>query len=70
MSEESDRAVQLLRVQAIAEETFGGREKAGIWLRHPLAELRGKTPLDVAQTEAGACIVETILAKIGWGAPA
>jgi len=68
--DESDRAVRLLRIQTIAEETFEGREKAGTWLRRPLAELRGETPLDLAQTEAGARVVETILAKIAWGAAA
>ena len=68
--EESDRAVRLLRVQTIAEETFGSKDKANIWLRRPLAELRGETPLDLAQTEAGARVIETILAKIAWGAAA
>jgi putative toxin-antitoxin system antitoxin component (TIGR02293 family) len=68
--EESDRAVRLLRVQTVAEEAFGGTEKAHRWLRRPLAELDGETPLDIAQTEAGARVIETILAKIAWGAAA
>jgi putative toxin-antitoxin system antitoxin component (TIGR02293 family) len=68
--EESDRAVRLLRVQTVAEETFGSKEKASIWLRRPLAELGGETPLALAQTEAGARVVETILGKIAWGAAA
>ena len=68
--EESDRAVRLLRVQTLAEETFGDREKAHRWLRRSLAALRGEPPLTVAQTEAGARVVETILAKIAWGAAA
>jgi len=68
--EESDRAVRLLRVQTLAEETFGGREKANIWLRRPLMELDRDTPLQVARTEAGARVIETILAKIAWGAAA
>jgi putative toxin-antitoxin system antitoxin component (TIGR02293 family) len=66
--EESDRAVRLLRVQTVAEETFGSREKANAWLRRALAELNGATPLDIARTEAGARVIETILAKIAWGA--
>jgi hypothetical protein len=33
-------------------------------------ELRGETPLIMAQTETGARIIETILAKIAWGAAA
>jgi putative toxin-antitoxin system antitoxin component (TIGR02293 family) len=68
--EESDRAVRVLRIQTIAEDSFGNAGKANIWLRRPLAELNGETPLDIAQTEAGARVIETILAKIAWGAAA
>ncbi|MGZ8323325.1 MAG: type II RES/Xre toxin-antitoxin system antitoxin [Rhodoplanes sp.] len=68
--DESDRAVRLLRVQTLAEETFGDKEKANRWLRRPLTELRGEPPLDIAQTEAGARVIETILGKIAWGAAA
>jgi putative toxin-antitoxin system antitoxin component (TIGR02293 family) len=68
--EESDRAVRLVRIQTLAEETFGNREKAHTWLRRPLAELSREPPLDVAQTDSGARIIETILAKIAWGAAA
>lgn len=68
--EESDRAVRLLRVQTLAEETFGDANKANIWLRRSLAELHGETPLAVAQTETGARVVESILGKIAWGAAA
>ena len=68
--DESDRAVRLLRVQTLTEETFGDIEKAHRWLRRPLAELGGEAPLNVGQTEAGARVVETILGKIAWGAAA
>ncbi|WP_128290632.1 antitoxin Xre/MbcA/ParS toxin-binding domain-containing protein [Afifella aestuarii] len=68
--EESDRAVRLLRIQTVAEDTFGDKEKANFWLRRPLAELHGDMPLLVAQTEAGARVIETILGKIAWGAAA
>ncbi len=68
--EESDRAVRLLRIQTIAEETFGDKDKAAVWLRRPLAELGRETPLAVSETEAGARVIETILAKIAWGAAA
>lgn len=68
--EESDRAVRLLRIQTLAEDTFGDKTKAGQWLRRPLAELDGETPLAVAETETGARVIETILAKIDWGAAA
>jgi putative toxin-antitoxin system antitoxin component (TIGR02293 family) len=68
--DESDRAVRLVRIQTVAEETFGDKEKANTWLRRPLVELDRETPLDVAQTESGARLIETILAKIVWGAAA
>ncbi len=68
--EKSDRAVRLLRVQIIAEDTFEDVGKAAVWLRRPLSQLRGETPLAVAATEAGARLIEAILAKIAWGAAA
>jgi putative toxin-antitoxin system antitoxin component (TIGR02293 family) len=68
--DESDRAVRLLRIQTVAEETFDSVEKANTWLRRPLAEFHGETPLAIAQTEAGARVIETILGKIAWGAAA
>lgn len=68
--DESDRAVRLLRVQTLAEDTFGDTDKAHRWLRRPLGELGGETPFVIAQTEAGARVVETILGKIAWGAAA
>jgi putative toxin-antitoxin system antitoxin component (TIGR02293 family) len=68
--EESDRAVRLVRIQSLAEETFGDADKANHWLRKELAELGSATPLTVAQTEAGARVIETILGKIAWGAAA
>jgi len=67
--EESDRVVRLLRIQTLAEEVFG-RDKAAKWLRRPLAELDRESPLDLSRTEAGARLIETILAKIAWGAAA
>jgi len=68
--EESDRAVRLLRVQTLAEDSFADKEKGNRWLRRPLNELGGEAPLTVAQTEAGARVIETILGKIAWGAAA
>jgi len=68
--EESDRAVRLVRIQSLAEETFRDSGKANRWLRKELTELGGETPLTVAQTETGARVIETILGKIAWGAAA
>lgn len=46
------------------------QQRTNRWLRKELGELGGETPLSVAQTEAGARVVETILGKIAWGAAA
>jgi putative toxin-antitoxin system antitoxin component (TIGR02293 family) len=68
--DESDRLVRMTRIQALAEGVFDDGEKAKRWLREPLGELGDAPPLAVAQTEAGARVVEQILAKIDWGAAA
>jgi putative toxin-antitoxin system antitoxin component (TIGR02293 family) len=68
--EESDRVVRLARIQAAAEDVFGDPHKANRWLREPLGVLDSKSPLDVAQTESGARLIEQLLAKIDWGAAA
>jgi len=54
-------------VERMAEDTFGSNEVAGCWLRkhHPL--LDEKTPLQAAQTEAGAERVKSILVAIKYG---
>ena len=68
--EESARLVRLTRIQALAEDVFQDVERANTWLRAPLGELSNEKPLEIAQIEAGAHVVEQILAKIDWGAAA
>lgn len=68
--EESDRAARLATIQTRAEETFGNSEKAHKWLKKPLNALSGATPMAYSRTDAGARVVENILAKILWGAAA
>lgn len=68
--EESDRLVRLTRIQALAEDVFGDAGNANRWLREGLGVLGDKTPLEVAQTDSGARVIEQMLAKIDWGAPA
>jgi putative toxin-antitoxin system antitoxin component (TIGR02293 family) len=65
--EQSDRLVRVARVLAAAEETFGGREKAGSWLRRPTIALGGECPLQVLDTDEGAREVETLLGRIAHG---
>jgi putative toxin-antitoxin system antitoxin component (TIGR02293 family) len=54
----------------LAEDVFGDAAKANRWLREGLAILGGKSPLELARTDAGARVIEQILAKIDWGAVA
>lgn len=69
-SEESDRVVRLTRIQALADDVFADVENADRWLRQGLGILDGKSPLETARTEAGARLIEQILAKRDWGAAA
>jgi len=68
--EESDRAARVARVLALAEQTFVDRDKAQRWLRMSLKALGGERPIDVIATDAGARLVEEVLAKIAWGVAA
>jgi putative toxin-antitoxin system antitoxin component (TIGR02293 family) len=68
--EESDRLVRLVRIQALAEDVFGDVARANRWLREELGILDRKSPLQVARTEAGARLIEQLLAKLDWGAAA
>lgn len=65
--DESDRAVRMARITALAEEVFADDAKAGRWLRKPKARFESRTPLDLLQTEAGARIVEELLLQLEYG---
>ena len=68
--EESDRAARVARAFALAEKTFANRDKADRWLHKNLNSLGGRTPMELIRTDAGARIVENLMARISWGAPA
>ena len=68
--EESDRAARVARAMALAERTFANEDKARRWLHRNLGALGGRTPMNCIRTDAGARIVENLLARIQWGAPA
>ena len=68
--DESDRAARVARALVLAERTFASREKAHRWLHRNLAALGGRTPMDLIRTDAGARVVESLLARIAWGAAA
>ncbi|WP_337848234.1 antitoxin Xre/MbcA/ParS toxin-binding domain-containing protein [Sphingomonas sp.] len=64
---ESDRLLRLVGVVAAAEETFGDRDKAHLWLNRENRELDGETPLAMADTDHGARAVEALLGRIAHG---
>ena len=65
--EESDRAVRLARLTAMAERIFGDEENAHRWLRKPSRTLAGAVPLVLMKTETGAHLVEQTLHRIDYG---
>ena len=68
--DESDRAARVARGLVLAEMTFASREKASCWLHRNLGALGGRTPMELLRTDAGARVVESLLARISWGAAA
>src|SRR5689334_14185510 len=65
--EESDKAVRVARITARAEQVFGESERAWRWLRKPKERFTGKSPMEMLATEAGARLVEEMLAQIDHG---
>jgi putative toxin-antitoxin system antitoxin component (TIGR02293 family) len=65
--EESDKAVRVARITAMAEQVFGERERAWRWLRKPKRNFGGKMPLGMLATEAGARLVEEMIVQIDSG---
>ncbi len=65
--EESDKAVRVARITAMAEQVFGEPERAWRWLRKSKRQFDRKTPIDMLATEAGARLVEEMIAQIDDG---
>ena len=65
--EESDRISRVARIYALAAEAFGDLDKARRWLRRPLRQFAGRTPMEMIETELGAAQVETLLGRISHG---
>lgn len=65
--EESDKAVRVARIAAMAEQVFGEPERAWRWLRKPKRQFGGKPAIDMLATEAGARLVEELVAQIDHG---
>ncbi len=60
-AEESGRILRVLRLVFRASELFGDTPSALAWLRTPKIHLEGQTPLELAETEHGAGLVEQML---------
>jgi putative toxin-antitoxin system antitoxin component (TIGR02293 family) len=65
--DESDKAVRVARVVALAERVFGERERAWRWLRKAKRQFEKKAPVDMLATEAGSRLVEEALVRIDQG---
>ena len=65
--EESDKAVRVARITALAEQVFGESERAWRWLRKPKRTFDGKTPMEMLGTEVGARLVEEVVQQIDHG---
>jgi len=65
--EETDRAVRVARILALALEVFGDPEKALLWLRSPDDRLANRTPMNMLQTESGGRLVESMLWALDEG---
>ena len=65
--DESDKAVRVARITAMAEQVFGEPERSWRWLRKPKRRFDGKTPVEMLATEAGARLVEEMIGQIEHG---
>ncbi|WP_330085199.1 antitoxin Xre/MbcA/ParS toxin-binding domain-containing protein [Methylocystis iwaonis] len=65
--DQSDRLIRVARVIAVAETTFGSKEKASRWLRRPTTAFDGDAPISLLDTSEGSRQVEHFLARIGHG---
>jgi putative toxin-antitoxin system antitoxin component (TIGR02293 family) len=66
---EGERAVRIMRIYDQAKELFVTHENTRGWLNTELPALRGRTPLEFAQTEPGAREVENLIGRIEDGIP-
>ena len=66
-TEESDRLVRVVRIIALARETFQNAGKSAGWLRRANRSLGGRRPIDLLKTDNGSRLVEAVLGRIGYG---
>jgi putative toxin-antitoxin system antitoxin component (TIGR02293 family) len=63
---ESEKAVRVARVFALAMEAFQHSGKAATWLRRP-SRVLGRVPIELLDFESGARLVVELLLRIYWG---
>jgi putative toxin-antitoxin system antitoxin component (TIGR02293 family) len=68
--DESERAFRLARLVERATEMAGSPGAGVRWLKAPQYALGGQAPLDYADTEVGARVVEDLIGRIEHGIPA
>ena len=66
---ESDHLMRFGRLWGLALQVFENPAGAREWLKSEEIGLKGRVPLEVATTEAGAREVETALKRIDFGIP-
>jgi putative toxin-antitoxin system antitoxin component (TIGR02293 family) len=65
--DESDRAMRVARLLALADAVFGDHTKALVWLGAPAGLFAGKSAFELMVSEAGARLVEEALLRIDEG---
>ena len=65
--DESDRAMRVARLLALADAVFGDHTKALVWLGAPAGFFAGKSGFELMVSEAGARLVEEALLRIDEG---
>ncbi len=66
-SGETERVVRVARIVELAEQVFGSREKALLWLRSSDDRLNNRPPMQMLVNEPGGRIVENMLWQIDEG---
>ena len=64
---EGDAIARYLRVTEIANKAFGEGDFARKWLNLPNPELKGRVPIELAETDAGAREVEDVIGRFAHG---
>ncbi|MDP8243528.1 MAG: DUF2384 domain-containing protein [Candidatus Hinthialibacter antarcticus] len=66
-SSESEKVFLIAKLFNRAEEIFGSKERAKLWMKLSQPALGGKTPLKYSKTVVGAQAVEDLLGQIEHG---